>query len=213
MNNFTEFWLYYATLQAFWFGGAIAAWFGGMLTVTQMQKSGHQEGMPYLYHFGVWNDFIVIHLWAAAMLAIYAQAWLDYLGPWLILVYTILICLSTWANEAWVSGPDIQAHGHHGKLSLVGNLHILQMAIILFAIVMAAASILLGEVPWELATGSFCLVLAHICMGDHWPLRLFSVRWTKPWPYNRLAPFLGVSYAVLMAAALFFLLFPMYLYE
>jgi len=205
MADLTVFWTTYVVLQSFWAAGAVAAYFGGMLTVGQMQKSGFKAGMPYLYHFGVWNDFVVVHLWVATVFAMFGAAWMSVLGIWMIPLIAGVALLSTLANQTWVQGPATQAHGHDGDLSLVGYLHIPQMAIIVFAIFMTALWIVKGEVPRYFAAGSVCLVLAHACMGDHWPLRLFSPTWASPWwQYNTMTPVWAAGYAVLMAAALLF---------
>ncbi|TSC69100.1 MAG: hypothetical protein G01um101456_345 [Parcubacteria group bacterium Gr01-1014_56] len=204
MSNLTVFWTVYIVLQGLWIVGAIAAWSNNMLTAGQMKKSGINAGLPYLQHYGCWNDSIVIHLWVAVVFAEFGPLWAS-VPVGFLLVFCVAVVLSWWANWMWVQGSMRQAHGRRGKLTAVGYLHIPQMAIILVAITMMAVWILMGQVEWWLAWGSICLVLAHVCMGWHWPLRLFQPEWCPDeLEYDWTTPVFAIGYAVLMAAALLF---------
>jgi hypothetical protein len=205
MFNVSVFLVVYGFLQLLWVAGAFAAAEISMLTVGQMLASRPgSQGMPYLQHYGLWNDVVVVHPWCALMAGLFGVAWITE-APWTFGGVCLLsVAASAWANKAWVNGRELIAQGSHGELWAPGFIHIPQMSIILVVIFMTAIWILAGRIPWQLSVGSVCLMLAHLCIGWHWPLRYFQPSWS-PFPYDAMTPVFALVYGVLTAMGLFFI--------
>lgn len=211
LAGYVTFWL----LQAFWAFGAIAASSVHMLTRGQMMLHGIKKGMPYLYHFGMWNDVVTVHPFLAFMVAL---CWAQWTQGWWALVMAVLaaasLWVSWWQNREWVKDVNIvQAHSElaadkihsTGKMSVVAWVHIPHMAIILTVICMSIIWTVKGDVPWKLASGGVCLLAAHVLIGQHWPLRLCKP-WWNPWPDQDLTVTFAVLTVLLWVGAACFLL-------
>jgi hypothetical protein len=207
-----NFYVTYGVLQSFWLCGAIAAWWTNMLTVSQMQRYGVQKGMPYLWHLGMWNDLVTIHPFLACMFSLFwaqsSRSW------WLLPAAFVGIAISSYANWAWTRGSEvIQSHAGvandkvhaDGHMSLVGMIHIPHMALVIAIIFLTVVGTARGEVPWKLSVVGAFILLAHICVGQHWTLRLLDPPW-NPWPAQPLDGALAIV-NVLSIAAAFCLLF------
>jgi hypothetical protein len=204
----------YGVLQGFYVAGAIAAWWIDMLTVGQMQANGVKVGMPYLWHFGMTNDFVTVHPFLALMAGLYLSAWAR--GYWLAVLIVVFAASGYFGwrgNAAWVKDKNIvQAHAQladdkihsTGEMSIVGWIHVPHMAIILTIVIMSLIWIIRGLVPWQLAAGGICLMLAHACTGQHGILRLLLPSW-NPWPTQSIDGAVLLLNMVLLAAGLYFL--------
>lgn len=202
-------------LQGFWALGAVAASSVHMLTRTQMVLNGIKKGMPYFWHFGMWNDVVTIHPFLALMAGLYWAQWTQGWWPLVLVVLGLAnLYVSWWQNREWVRDVNIvQAHSElaadkvhsTGEMNAVSWVHVPHMAIILTLLLMSAIWTIKGEVPWKLATGGVFLFAAHALIGQHWPLRLFKP-WWNPWPDQELTlvfALLTILFWILGAAFLF----------
>jgi hypothetical protein len=78
------------------------------------------------------------------------------------------------------------------------------MAMIMAVIFLSVVWIAKGEVPWKLAVAGACILVAHLCIGEHWALRLLKPSW-NPWPEQSFDTAVAVLNVALIAAALYFL--------
>jgi len=204
----------YAILQGFFLLGLLAAWFNKMATVSQMFANGVKKGMPYLWHLGMWNDAITVHAFLALVVGLFGSQWMSgYWGVAMIGGAILYVWLSYLANGAWVKPTDIiQSHAgvaddkihSTGEMSSVGWIHVPHMAIILTIIAMFVIWVLRGLVPWKLAVGGICLLLAHACIGQHGMLREMNPSW-NPWPQQSFDGIVLFLNAVFFALAFLFL--------
>ena len=203
----------YWGLQMFWVFGAIAAYSTNMLTVGQMRSHGIYKGMPYLWHLGMTNDAVTFHPFLALLVGLY---WWEWLGSswWLLAAVLFGIATGWYANWGWTRGTDIiEAHRQihvakirsTGEMSIVGMVHIPHMAVMMAIIFLFVVWVAKGEVPWKLAVASACLIAAHICVGQHWLLRLLNPIW-NPWPQMDSAMTFGILNAAFFATGFYFLI-------
>ena len=108
---------------------ALAAHFDSFLTVNEMQRRGIQQGLPLLWHGGIWGDVFLVSPLAALLCKKYCQAWsvddVIVAGMWSVSLTVIL---------AWVFtfGTTPSAHGQDSTASLAGILHLAYIAIAIF---------------------------------------------------------------------------------
>lgn len=179
----------------FWVAGLVAADRQGMATVKHMREHVSHKGLPYLLHFGMWNDVVVIHPWCALMVGLFGQQWfggLPTVGGVAILALSLLFSL--WANYTWAKQSEIvEAHSYHGRMNLVGVVYIPHMTIIVAIIFATLGWAGLDLVPWQIVVGSIFILTAHLSMGYHWPVKLLNPAWS---PFKKQESFIGAAAVV-----------------
>ncbi len=205
MSNSFVFVCSYLVLQLFWLWGAHAANYFRILTVSQMQAQGISKGLPYFMHFGMWNDVVVVHPWVALSIGLFGVTWVTLVPGWLLGCAIAALIISWGANIAWTRHKDIvEAHGWDGRMSLIGMIHIPHMTIIVTVVLMTIVWFCKDQVSWKFFAGSAFLLLGHVCMGFHWPVKIFNSAW-NPFPVEPWIGAVAILYSVFTSLGLFFL--------
>lgn len=172
------FWITLFVLSLYWVTGLTIAWLQGMATPTQMQEEGIERGMPWFGHFGFMEVAIVVHpvlAWATArMWPLWQHHTAAVVGCIIVAGYIGYFLQVTWSDMAGSS----DAWSDKGMPNEVGVVHILHMSIeigIMLMILVSAAWY--REMPVAMFLGLLLVVLAHLFMGTHWPLKW----WAPPW--------------------------------
>jgi len=168
----TRFWVSLIALEGLWLLGAIAAHKGGMLTVSQMQSRGIEQGLPYLGHMGMWSDLILVGPVLAFLVAWYGDQWS--LREWLI-VLALGMAASFFMHNLWAKDTMIQSQVEGGRLTAAGLIHIPHMAIIV-AILLLTAFFTKG-VSWSVYGGVALVIAIHFFVGTHTLLKILRPAW------------------------------------
>lgn len=196
--NSTAFWITYLVLQSFWVLGAIAAYSSGMLTVAQMKASGHPQGLPYLWHFGMWHDFFIVHLLCALLVGMFADEWFKS-SVFVAVVLGLGLAVSMGLHIIWASGNAVESQMIHGKFMPAGFVHMMHAALIV-AILASFVSITATKgVPVSVFVLTAGVLIMHLAMGTHWPLHFVEEDWV---PREIIATTQGLWLSGLGAAVL-----------
>ncbi len=173
----------------------ILAYNDGMFSPKQMILKGHQNGMPWITHFGAsWGDFFIITPLVVAMLSLYGQQW-SYKEHWKLIVLVFVITAAfhfLWSKNKM---PDCLAW--NGYLTSAGWVHLVYMSCVLTFIVLFYFCTSHID-PTFLVVVSI-LVTFHIAIGNHLLITILRPSWwpvTIPGLLNALAVTFGVGVAL-----------------
>lgn len=169
------------------------------LTVAQLRAAQAPQGLPFLWHFGMWGDFFIVSPLAAYLAGRYA-------GLWRIrsCLLSVAIGLAAAALFSWLYtfSPTPEAHVRDHHLTAAGIVHLFYMAAAIsvfvqfFLFTPGIARGLLGTVS--------ILVLLHVFLGTHMALGLLGAAVRLDWypgqPLKSVAGWLTI--AVLAAGLL-----------
>src|SRR5258708_3096199 len=54
---------------------ALLAWQSHFFTVSQMRQVGVNQGLPFVWHFGMWGDLLIVSGLAAYVVGSYSVRW------------------------------------------------------------------------------------------------------------------------------------------
>ncbi len=185
------FWFALTILTSFWFAGLWLAHKNQMATPAQMTRKGVPHGLNWVAHFGFWHLLLVVHpilAWATAKLWPLWQG----RGSWIVLCLLAANIIGYKLQTSWsrkAASPD--AWSANGLPNLVGIIHIQHMGFELGGVLMILVSGLwFHEIPIPTFFGIAAIMVNHLIMGTHWPLRSF---WFPVWRpkdiKRRLNPF------------------------
>lgn len=173
--------------EALVFAQAFLAYRDRFFTVAQMRDRGIDQGLPFLWHFGMWGDALVISGLAAYIIGRFFYSWR--LGTTLV---SLAIGLLSAAIMSWIytfSGIP-EAHVQDHRLTAAGMVHLVYMAIALavflqFFLFTDGASVRLLRMASMLLT-------AHVFIGTHMLLGILTIVHPLAWyPVQPLKSVLG----------------------
>jgi hypothetical protein len=152
----------------------LQGWFASrdnFLTVPQMVwQKGFKQGLPFLYHGGMWADVFLISPLLAYMVGRYGYTWNMASVSWVFafgLVASVVMHLGVYLRL-----PHPEAHAYSGELTPAGWIHLPYMAacFTVIALFYLKTSGLTSREVW-ITTG---LLIIHIIVGTHVPLKLWA---------------------------------------
>jgi len=132
------------------------------LTVAEMQGRGVSEGLPLLWHGGIWGDILIVSPLAGIVCAMYGSRWR---------ATEIVICAVASASATatmaciWSYGDLPEAHRHSGQLTAAGMVHLAYMFAALT--ILALFYFCSGALPLPLVGIVSGLLILHTIFGTH----------------------------------------------
>jgi hypothetical protein len=189
----------FASLEALVAGQVYAAYRDQFLTVSQMQARGFAQGLPFLWHFGMWGDALLVSPLAAFLSGRYFRQWrLPDLWS------SALVGAASSFVLSWLFtlGDMPEAHVIDHQLTMTGYIHLAYMAIVIalftqfffFTARVRASTLRVVSV----------LLVIHVLVGTHMALgalQLVSPRaWYSAQPLKSVTGWLLVAmFAVALA--------------
>jgi hypothetical protein len=161
------------------------------LTADQLQKQGIQ-GLPFIWHFGMWGDFIIISPIAAYIVSHYFNQWrlttlsISFIGS--LVSSALLGCFYTLSSMP-------EAHTMNHSLTLTGMVHLVYMftAFTIFSEYFFFTPVIARV---ELAVISL-LMFFHVFIGTHMALGIINefihFRWYPAQPLKSISGYLTIA--------------------
>lgn len=190
------------------------AWSDRILTHKQLCEKGGYYGLPFIWHFGMWGDVLLLSPLLAVIVGQYASTWsvqrMGYAAGLGILASVSMHIF--WVRSAYLGGGLNEAHIHYEdfgfsddvRLSVVGWVHLLYMAGVVAII--ALLYIWTPQAIGLMLTTSI-LMTVHMIFGNHIVLGWLHKKWFPLQPQKSAVSWglaLG-SGAVLLTRALYLL--------
>lgn len=174
--------------------GGLAAYRNGFLTVGQMEEQNIWKGLPFVWHFGMWGDFLIMTPLLAIVIGGFHKQW----GSLQIIAALIVSFVATFQmHELWKKDLMQQAHIRYGQLTPAGWINVLYMTMALAIILLFffATTVSPKVMLWVSA-----VLTVYLLFGTHIVLGLIGPRWFPQRPQEQLVSWLSV---ILPAAAMF----------
>jgi hypothetical protein len=146
------------------------------LTVAQMRGRGISQGLPFVWHFAMWGDFLVISPLAAYVIGQYHRRW-----SLRSLLASLAIGLISSGFLHWLyslSGMP-EAHIQNHALTAAGWVHAIYMWIA-FSIFVQFFLFTQNVAPRVLGVVSV-LLLIHVFIGTHMVLGIINIEFPQDW--------------------------------
>ena len=162
---------------------AILSFFEGFLTVDQMNRKGIEQGLPFLWHLGMWGDILLISPLAALIVIRYSRTWFVFNICIAIISSVLFSVLMHWF---YTFGVIPEAHIRSHALTSVGYIHAIYMVIVMSAFVLFY--FFTPMVSRRFAIATTLLLIVHIFLGTHLALGVLLTTVVMPWyPYHPLS--------------------------
>jgi len=157
------------------------------LTVSQMQQRGVDQGLPFVWHFGMWGDLLIVSGLAAYVIGRYFSCWHGQR-----MLVSLALGFSSAALLSWIytfSGMP-EAHVQNHRLTVAGMVHLFYMAIA-FA-VFIQFFFFTKDISVRLLRAVSVLLFVHVFFGTHMALGIMNVISPLDWyPAQPLKSFFG----------------------
>jgi hypothetical protein len=162
---------------------AILSFFEGFLTVDQMKRKGIEQGLPFLWHLGMWGDILLISPLAALIVIRYSRTWFVFDICIAIILSVFLSVLMHWF---YTFSEIPEAHIRSHALTSVGYIHAIYMVIVMSVFVLLY--FFTPMVPRIFAIATTLLLIVHIFLGTHLALGVLLITVGMLWyPYHPLS--------------------------
>jgi|GEM_PF-2502366 len=185
-------WIMFISLEFLVIIQAVLAYRDNFLTVNQIQNIHILQGLPFLWHFGMWGDFFIISPVVAYLVRHYLNQWRFRSVLLSFTIGAISACLFGWLFTL-SAVPEAHMQNHH--LTSAGIIHLVYMAVavtIFLEFFLFTPSVL----PSELKVVS-SLVVLHVFLGTHIALGIlqFIIRldWYPGKPLKSIIGYLTIS--------------------
>jgi hypothetical protein len=169
----------YIVLQLLVVLQAYLAYRDGFLTVGQMRENGVDRGIPFIWHFGMWGDALILSALAAVIVGKYSARWRARSVITAVLTAILVSALLAWL---WVSVDMPGAHAHEHRTTPAGFVHLgyMIMALSIFFLLFLSTPEASDSMVWTAGA----LILAHLFAGTHLLLGLTHTIWNYDWYPN-----------------------------
>lgn len=148
---------------------AIFAYRDHILTVSQMRQRGIEEGLPFVWHFAMWSDLLIISPLAGYLVAQCFRQW----SPRQVLAsLAIGFIVSGILHWFYTLSTMPQAHVQNHALTPAGYVHFVYMGLTLA--VFAQFLFFMSDVPTILLRVTSVLLFIHVFIGTHMVLGILS---------------------------------------
>jgi hypothetical protein len=145
-------------------------------TVAEMQSRGIREGLPFIWHFGMWGDLLVISGLSAYLICRYGRTWKPHLVCASLAAGLLAAALMSW----WYTYSNVpETHVQNGSLTWAGYVHAVYMGL---AIAVFTQALLFTESISSKVIRVVCAVLfIHVLFGTHMILGAIKLIHPLPW--------------------------------
>ena len=151
------------------------------LTVQQMQARGFKNGLPLMWHAGIWGDFVILTPLLAYIVARYADQWYraDIIISLAIGIVAIIGFGFMWINGAKHGLPE--AHTHGGHMTGAGFFHAIYFVVAIAVILLVFFH---TEISQKAASVIAVILGIHVVYGTHIMLGLIAPPWYPDRPQS-----------------------------
>jgi len=188
----------FALLECLVFLQAFLAYQDRFLTVSQMRQGGIDQGLPFLWHFAMWSDLVIISPLATYLVGQYYRRW-SLLS--MLVSFGIGLVSSALLHRLYSLSGMPEAHVQNHALTAAGMIHAIYMCIA-FAVFIQFFLFTKDIAPWVLRVVSV-LLLVHVFIGTHMLLGLINIAFPQDWyPAQPLRSIIGWATVATLAAGL-----------
>lgn len=165
-------------------GQIISAYRDSFLTVRQMKSRGFPEGIPLLYHGGIWGDAFVLTPLLAYIAMEYGKSWNDIVVISIATIFSLTVTIfmvHLWVNNSRSGLPE--AHACKGKLTTAGLLHAIYMAVAVLIIMLFFSY--LSNAPFWTIIAVTAILGFHVIYGTHIVLGWCKPKWYPERPHQQ----------------------------
>ena len=155
---------------------AFLAYQDHFLTVAQMRERGISQGLPFIWHFGMWGDFLIISPLAAYVIGLHSDRWRLSRILISLVVGFILAAIFSWLYTL-SDMPEAHIQNHH--LTAAGNAHLVYTAIALTVFIQFL--FFSGDVSAPLLRVVSVLLFMHVFLGTHMALGIAKLKYPLDW--------------------------------
>jgi hypothetical protein len=146
------------------------AWQDHFLTVSQMDQIGVHKGLPFIWHFAMWGDLLMVSGLAAYVVG---RLSFDWDGRRVLVSFALGFAVATVLSWLYTFSGMSEAHVQNHRLTVVGVIHLFYMAIALATFVQffffsSTVSALLQRI-----TSLFLFI--HVFVGTHMALGILNL--------------------------------------
>ena len=169
---------------------AVQAWLAHsdhFLTVAEMKAAGIDQGLPFLWHFGMLGDVVLVSPLAAYLIGRYRRQWLDATALLSLLIGALSSAALHWV---YMLSELPEAHIQNHQLTAAGIGHLFYMAIAIAVFIQFF--FFTADVPVPLLRVVSILLMVHVFIGTHMALGILTFISPQDWyPANPLNSVLG----------------------
>jgi hypothetical protein len=188
----------FVSLESLVAAQAISAYLDHFFTVSQMRHRGIEHGLPFVWHFAMWGDFLLVSPLAAYLVARFFHRWRL---RWMLLSLGFGIVIASLLSLAYTFSSIPEAHVQNHKLTAAGVGHLLYMAVALSVFIQFF--LFTPSVPTRLLWIVSLLLLVHVFAGTHMLLGVFKIVVPMNWyPAQPLTSIFGWTTLVIVILAL-----------
>ena len=155
---------------------AFLAYQDRFFTVAQMQERGISQGLPFIWHFGMWGDLVVISLLAAYVTGRYFGRWRL---PWIMASLAVGFVAAGLMSWLYTLSPMPETHIQSHGLTGAGWVHLFYMGIAIA--VFTQFFFFSGNVSIALLRIVSVLLFVHVFFGTHMALGIFKLVFSLDW--------------------------------
>lgn len=160
----------------------VFAYRADFLTASQMRAAGVSEGMPFIWHFGMWGDFFVVSPLASYLVGRHAHLWSI---RRILFSFAIAFAASGFMHWTYTLGSMPGAHVQNHQLTIAGWLHLFYMGLAICVFVMFL--LFTPRVSTKVLAVASILLVVHVFAGTHMVLGIFTTLSPQDWyPYRPL---------------------------
>ncbi|MGI8570223.1 MAG: hypothetical protein ACR2KT_14810, partial [Methylocella sp.] len=196
----------FVSLECLVVAQAISAYFDHFLTVSQMQQRGINHGLPFVWHFGMWGDLLIVSPLAAYLIGRFFRHWRL---RWMVLSLACGFVAASLLSWAYTLSSIPEAHVQNHNLTAAGAGHLLYMALALSVFIQFF--LFTPGVPTGLLWLVSLLLLVHVFVGTHMALGVLKIivplNWYPAQPLKNLFGWITLATLTLamLSRALFWL--------
>jgi hypothetical protein len=157
-------------LQAFF------AYHDHFFTVAQMRERGIDQGLPFVWHFGMWGDCFIVSPLAAYVIGQYSDRW-RLRGILISLAFGFMLALIFSWLYTLSDVPEAHVQNHH--LTAAGKVHLFYMAIALAVFIQFF--LFSGNVSVSFLRIASVLLFIHVFLGTHMALGIIKLKFMLNW--------------------------------
>jgi hypothetical protein len=163
-------------LESLIFSQVILADRENFLTARQMQQNGIRYGLPFLWHFGMWSDFLFISPLCGLIVGRYSKDWSSSSFFACAVLAFFATALLSW-SYTFATVPE--AHVRNHQLTTIGLLHAVYMWLSLS--IFLQFFIFTSDVPQRFTQIVSILLVVHVFVGTHMLLGLIALVFPIDW--------------------------------
>ena len=140
------------------------------LTVSQMRQGGIDQGLPFVWHFAMWGDLLIVSALAAYVIGRHSSSW-D--GRRMLVSFALGFASAALLSWTYTFSGMPNAHVHNHRLTATGIVHLFYMAIALAAFIQFF--FLTEGISVRALRAVSLLLFVHVFVGTHMALGILNV--------------------------------------